>query len=63
MALGVGPTQVNIVLPTALERDPGALPRVVVEDHNFGGIHELGPSFAEFLENGLLGAGQQSDGD
>lgn len=28
---------------------------VFVEDHNFGGIHELSPSFEVFLNQGLLG--------
>jgi hypothetical protein len=28
--------------------------RMLVEDHNFGGIHEMSPSFEAFLERGLL---------
>ena len=27
--------------------------RVVVEDHNFGGIHELAPSLEEFMLRGV----------
>jgi len=27
--------------------------RILVEDHNFGGIHEMAASFAEFLAMGL----------
>jgi hypothetical protein len=27
--------------------------KVVVEDHDFGGIHEMAPSFDEFLREGL----------
>jgi hypothetical protein len=27
--------------------------RVLVEDHDFGGIHEMAPSFAAFLSDGL----------
>jgi hypothetical protein len=27
--------------------------RLLVEDHEFGGIHEMAPSFAAFLTNGL----------
>ena len=32
--------------PFGIKEDSGA---VVVEDHNFGGVHELAPSFADFL--------------
>jgi len=28
--------------------------KILVEDHDFGGIHELAPSFEAFLERGLL---------
>lgn len=28
--------------------------RILVEDHNFGGIHEMSPSFEAHLEGGLL---------
>lgn len=28
--------------------------RILVEDYNFGGIHEMAPSFEAFLEHGLL---------
>ncbi len=28
--------------------------RIIVEDHDFGGIHEMAPSFEEFLKKGLL---------
>jgi hypothetical protein len=28
--------------------------KILVEDHNFGGIHEMSPSFETFLERGLL---------
>ena len=28
--------------------------KILVEDHNFGGIHEMAPSFEAFLERGLL---------
>ncbi len=28
--------------------------RILVEDHNFGGIHVMSPSFEAFLERGLL---------
>ena len=28
--------------------------RILVEDHNFGGTHEMSPSFESFLERGLL---------
>ncbi len=31
--------------------------RILVEDHDFGGIHELAPAFAVFLEHGLLNDG------
>lgn len=38
---------------------------VVVEDHNFGGVHQLAPSFRIFLAAGLsqMGALQVSDSD
>ena len=29
--------------------------RVLVADHNFGGLHEIAPSFGALLEKGLLG--------
>ncbi len=28
--------------------------KVLVEDHNFGGVHEMAPSFEAFLVRGLL---------
>jgi hypothetical protein len=28
--------------------------KILVEDHNFGGIHEMASSFEAFLERGLL---------
>lgn len=28
--------------------------RILVDDHNFGGVHEMFPSFEAFLERGLL---------
>lgn len=28
--------------------------RIIVEDHDFGGIHDMAKSFAAFLEHGLL---------
>ncbi|WP_153557103.1 SMI1/KNR4 family protein [Roseimaritima sediminicola] len=37
--------------PFGIETPTG---KVLVEDHNFGGIHELAPSFEAFLERGLL---------
>ncbi len=40
--------------PLAIDNTTGAL---VVEDHNFGGIHQVAPSFLDFLRKGLLGAG------
>jgi hypothetical protein len=36
--------------PFGIERASG---RVVVEDHNFGGIHELAPSLEQFMLRGL----------
>lgn len=36
--------------PFGIEATTG---RVVVEDHNFGGIHELAPSLEEFMLKGL----------
>lgn len=37
--------------PMAIDRSSG---KVVMEDHNFGGVHELCPSFEVFLCRGLL---------
>lgn len=37
--------------PCGIENSTG---RILVEDHNFGGIHEMAPSFQVFLERGLL---------
>ncbi len=37
--------------PIVIEFDSG---RVITEDHNFGGNHELGPSFEAFLADGRL---------
>jgi hypothetical protein len=37
--------------PFGIERPSG---RVVVEDHDFGGVHEMAPSFGAFLASGLL---------
>ena len=37
--------------PFGIERSTG---KVLVEDHTFGGIHEMSPSFQLFLSNGLL---------
>ena len=36
--------------PFGIDRATG---RVLVEDHNFGGIHEMAESFSAFLEAGL----------
>ena len=36
--------------PFGIERSTG---RVLVEDHQFGGIHELAPSFEEFVLSGI----------
>ena len=36
--------------PFGVERATG---RVITEDHNFGGIHELGPSLEAFMLKGL----------
>ena len=37
--------------PFGIETATGKL---LVEDHNFGGVHEMTPSFEAFLERGLL---------
>jgi hypothetical protein len=37
--------------PYGIETTTG---KILVEDHNFGGIHEMAPSFEAFLERGLL---------
>ena len=37
--------------PIAIEKHSG---RVLVEDHNFGGIHELGTSLYDFLEKQIV---------
>jgi len=37
--------------PFGIERATG---RILIEDHDFGGIHEMAPSFEAFLERGLL---------
>lgn len=37
--------------PLAIDNTTGAL---VVEDHEFGGIHPVAPSFLDFLRKGLL---------
>jgi hypothetical protein len=37
--------------PFGIESSTGKL---LVEDHNFGGVHEIAASFAAFLERGLL---------
>jgi hypothetical protein len=37
--------------PFGIETETG---RILVEDHNFGGIHEMSSSFEAFLEHGLL---------
>jgi hypothetical protein len=39
--------------PIVIEAASG---RVVVPDHDFGGVHELAPSFEEFLARNILGA-------
>jgi hypothetical protein len=36
--------------PFGIDGDSG---RVLVEDHNFGGVHELATSFEAFLARGL----------
>jgi hypothetical protein len=36
--------------PFGIEQATG---RVVAEDHNFGGVHELAQSFVTFLQRGL----------
>jgi hypothetical protein len=40
--------------PIAVENGTG---RLIVPDHDFGGVHELAPSFEEFLVRCLLGPG------
>jgi hypothetical protein len=40
--------------PIAIDTYSG---RVVTEDHNFGGVHALSPSFEEFLSRHLLDVG------
>jgi hypothetical protein len=40
--------------PIAIDTQSG---RVLTEDHNYGGVHELSPSFEEFLSRNLLDAG------
>ena len=37
--------------PFGIELETGKL---IVEDHNFGGVQEMSSSFEEFLERGLL---------
>ncbi len=37
--------------PFGIETSTG---KILVEDHHFGGIHEMAPSFEAFLELGLL---------
>lgn len=37
--------------PFGIERSTG---RIIVEDHNFGGIHEMAPSWAILLAKGFL---------
>jgi hypothetical protein len=38
--------------PFGIERTTG---RVLMQDHDFGGIHKMAPSLESFLERGLLG--------
>ena len=40
--------------PYGIELETG---RMLVEDHNFGGIHEMASSFEDFLVRGLFGPG------
>ena len=37
--------------PIGIEKSTG---RILVEDHHFGGVHEMAPSLEEFLKRGLL---------